>query len=469
MKHFLEHFHEILENNVINFPETIALDAYRYARTGLPILLTGETGVGKESMAEFIHEASQRDEGQFKAVNCAALTETLIESELFGVCGNVATGVDGREGLFEMAHGGTLFIDEIGDIPLSIQVKLLRIISSEFFNNPNNVRDLPSKNIKPIKIARVGSTPVCKCNKKKQKVDHTNIPVNVRLIFATNKNLVDLIKEMRFREDFYYRVSILTLRIPSLKERLCGLEDERKSLQLILDKAVKPLFNNNVFSNTSLEMFENLKKSKNLQGLFKLLQKYDWPGNFRQLQQVLINAALIEMENYTSCDPDRFKISKDALEKAYNPATFLNQENSGDENRDLYVPVLKDQDMQMIKAYIHEAPFKWLDDGKNSSVFAFLCLLVLSQRKGEISYLNKKMIKKLAESSKYSIKSSPVLKPDDPRGFFLRFLKNKNVETHLTYEHIGGKKEIVIKLTDQPPVIKGFENILIEVNKCLSF
>src|SRR5882672_264974 len=159
----------------------------KVAPTESTVLILGESGTGKELIARAIHLQSKRQNGAFVPVNCAALPETLIESELFGYARGAFTGAAGtRKGLIEEADGGTLFLDEIGDMPISTQVKLLRFLENS-------------------EVRRLG--------------DNEVRLVNVRVIAATNVNLADLMKEGRFREDLFYRLNVVTIELPPLRER----------------------------------------------------------------------------------------------------------------------------------------------------------------------------------------------------------------------------------------------------------
>ena len=180
------HFDDILgESAAIH---TAIYQARRFARVDSNILLMGETGTGKELFAQSIHNESDRATGPFVAVNCAAIPENLMESELFGYEGGAFTGASktGKEGLFEAAHEGTIFLDEVSEIPLALQSRLLRVIQER-------------------EVRRVGANRV--------------IPINVRIICATNRDLVDMIRQGRFREDLYYRLKVLGIQLPPLRER----------------------------------------------------------------------------------------------------------------------------------------------------------------------------------------------------------------------------------------------------------
>ena len=204
-----------------------------FAGTEETILITGESGTGKELFAQAIHCNSRRSDGPFVAMNFAAIPEGLVESELFGYEEGAFTGArkGGKQGIFELAHGGTLLLDEIGDAPLNIQARLLRVLEER-------------------EIMRLGGARM--------------IPVDVRVIAATNQNLVDYVKRKLFRADLFYRLSVLTLEIPPLREF-------REEIPLFLEKLLQAKY--------------NLKRELKPEVLAFLL-KYDWPGNMRELRNV---------------------------------------------------------------------------------------------------------------------------------------------------------------------------------------
>ena len=207
-----------------------------YARTDSTVLIIGESGTGKELFAQGIHNASQRKEGPFVAVNCAAFPESILESELFGYVDGAFTGArrGGRQGVFELAHGGTIFLDEIGEIPAHIQTRLLRVLQEKV-------------------VMRIGDDKVT--------------PVDIRVIGATNQKLWNLVQEGKFRLDLYFRLSVLLLENPPLSKR-------PKDIPVIVNHFLKK-------SNSQL-MFEEF--SEELQQFFLT---YSWPGNVRQLENVL--------------------------------------------------------------------------------------------------------------------------------------------------------------------------------------
>lgn len=206
------------------------------ARSDAPVLILGESGTGKELVAKAIHRLSERNKGPLVCVNCAALTESLLESELFGHVKGAYTGAHtSRAGRFELAQGGDIFLDEIGDLSLSTQVKLLRVLEEKT-------------------IERVG--------------DSKPIPVNVRIISATNRNLLNLLEKGSFRKDFYFRINVIPISLPPLHERASDI----------------PLLVNHFFQRL------RLKTGKAIAGIDKstmeILKEYSWPGNVRELKSV---------------------------------------------------------------------------------------------------------------------------------------------------------------------------------------
>lgn len=218
------------------------------ARGYSTIMIRGESGTGKELFARAIHSSSPMSDGPFIAINCAAIPETLLESELFGYDSGAFTGAKkgGKPGKFELADGGTLFLDEIGDMPIYLQSKILRVLQDK-------------------KIQRVGGL--------------SEIPVNVRIISATNRNLEELVSENRFREDLYYRLNVIPITVPSLRDRK---EDIDLLTEYLLHKY------NSIFSK-SIESIDYKVK-----GIF---EAYDWPGNVRELENVIEYAMNMEKSN----------------------------------------------------------------------------------------------------------------------------------------------------------------------------
>mgnify|MGYP000094316042 CR=1 FL=1 len=213
------------------------------ARSDARILLTGESGTGKELLAAHIHQVSPFAAGPFIKVNCAAIPTELLESELFGHDKGAFTGAAGmRRGKFEMADGGTLFLDEVGDLHLASQAKLLRVLQEGEFH-------------------RVGGEQM--------------IRVTVRVVSATNRDLNELVARRQFREDLYYRLSVVPLRVPPLRERP---EDVRPLAEYFLDDFCAR---------------NNFKPKLFGEGVFEVLEKYHWPGNARELRNVVERMAIL--------------------------------------------------------------------------------------------------------------------------------------------------------------------------------
>ncbi len=223
------------------------------------VLLLGETGTGKELIAKAIHYNSNRCEGPFIAINCSAIPENLLESELFGYAKGAFTGaLFSKRGLFEEADKGTVFLDEIADLSLHLQVKLLRV--------------LDDKEIRPI-----GSL-------QSRKVD-------IRFIAATNADLYSYVKEGRFREDLYYRLKVITIKLPPLRDR-------GDDIKVLAEHFLK------IYSNEMGKVVKSIDEAA-----LKILKKYHWPGNIRELQNVIERAVLLTKTGSISVEdlPDEIK------------------------------------------------------------------------------------------------------------------------------------------------------------------
>ncbi len=222
--------------------------AYRAAKTDAPVLILGESGTGKELFARTIHELSKQKQNPFVPVNCAALNPGVLESELFGHEKGAFTGAAyTKKGRFELAENGTLFLDEIGDIPLEVQVKLLRVLQER-------------------EIERVGGS--------------KRIPVNFRLISATNKDLKKAIEEGIFREDLYYRINVITIELPPLRER-------KEDLPLLIDYYLKKWSD-----------YYGIKVKGFSKDAYNKLLSYHYPGNIRELANIIQRAVVLSRGEY---------------------------------------------------------------------------------------------------------------------------------------------------------------------------
>lgn len=219
----------------------------KYSQVDSTVLLTGETGVGKEVFAHLLHTYSKRSEGPFVAVNCAAIPRNLLESELFGYVEGAFTGArkGGKTGLFELAHRGTIFLDEIGELAESLQAQLLRVLQEG-------------------EVMRLG--------------DERVIPVDIRVIAASNRNLDQMVDEGDFRADLYYRLNILDVLIPSLRERI-------DDIPLLCDAFIK-------------ELQRKIEKDIDgfSEGAMGILQSYHWPGNIRQLRNIVERSMILSSD-----------------------------------------------------------------------------------------------------------------------------------------------------------------------------
>ncbi|MFF2587880.1 sigma-54-dependent Fis family transcriptional regulator [Peribacillus butanolivorans] len=237
------HFSDIISNDS-QMNQTISI-AKRAAKLDISLLITGESGTGKELFSQSIHGVSFRRDKPFIAINCSAIPENLLESELFGYEKGAFTGANsgGHKGKFEAANGGTLFLDEIGDMPLTAQATLLRVLQERC-------------------VTRVGG--------------NTSRPIDVRIIAATNKDLQQEIEAGQFRADLFFRLNGLTLKLPKLKNRT--------DLLMLAEHVLSHL----PYRNESTELTEDAKT---------FIFEYEWPGNFRELQNVLGQAAFLANQN----------------------------------------------------------------------------------------------------------------------------------------------------------------------------
>ena len=228
-------------------------------------LITGESGVGKELIARALHSKSSRRGGPFVAVNCGAIPEPLLESELFGYRrGAFTDAVADRAGLFEQANGGTLLLDEVGELPLSLQVKLLRVLQEET-------------------IRRLG--------------DNKDLKIDVRILAATHRDLAAEIKAGRFREDLYYRINVLPIHVPPLRER-------REDIPNLLDHF---LARNNARFNTQIRGIDAEAR--------RLLLEYAWPGNVREMENTIERAMVLTERDSLSAEdlPERVREARDPI------------------------------------------------------------------------------------------------------------------------------------------------------------
>ena len=266
--------------------------AEKLAKSNSTLLLIGESGSGKELFAHAIHKASGKQYGPFVAVNFAALPENLLESELFGYEEGAFTGArkGGHAGLFEQAHKGTIFLDEIGDASMRIQTRLLRVLQEK-------------------EVLRIGGTKI--------------IPIDVRIIAATNKNLEELVRTQKFREDLFYRLKVLPIRIPPLRER-------KEDIPFLIEKMLKKFTHEKemIISDEAMEKF----------------MEYDWPGNIRELENVIeylfhiVGDGVVKSKDLPFTSNDRFLQQEKTLmaieeempmEELYHILTTLKQAKDG--------------------------------------------------------------------------------------------------------------------------------------------
>ncbi len=351
--------------------------AVQVAPTDLSVLISGESGVGKEVFPKIIHQYSSRKHGSYIAVNCGAIPEGTIDSELFGhEKGSFTGAVDSRKGYFEVAHGGTIFLDEVAELPLSTQVRLLRVLETGEF-------------------LKVGSSKVIK--------------TNVRVIAATNIDILLAIHQGKFREDLYYRLNTVPIEIPPLRVR-------KEDIRLLFRKFASDFAERNRMPSVSLTEDAN-----------EILQNYRWPGNIRQLKNIAEQISVIEEERKIDGDilrgylPDYYESKLPVVYDAVDQKTFSTE-------REILYNILFDmkQDVNDLKKLVYEIMQKGETDV-------------------EIQQNNAQIIKKLYKSVEPIVQSE---KSD--KKFDLDHMQNGNIqdteeilEESLSLE--DKEKELIIK------------------------
>lgn len=286
----------------------------RVASTDATVLITGESGTGKELIANAIHALSTRRNGPFVKVNCGSIPETLLEAELFGHEKGAFTGaINRRKGRFELADGGTIFLDEIGEISPKLQVALLRVLQEKEFQ-------------------RVGG--------------EENIKVDVRIITATNKNLEEEVKKGNFREDLYYRINIITIHVPPLRQRISDIP---------------------ILCNYFLKKYSELH-NKEIKGisedLMKILIEYKWPGNVRELQNFIESAIIMCNKDILSveCIPQHYKSKLFSSRIEYYTIPQAKQETTSP-----ILPIKIGEKLEEIEKKVIEATLKFTNYNKSKA------------------------------------------------------------------------------------------------------
>lgn len=280
--------------------------ALQVAPTDLSVLITGESGVGKETFPQIIHQFSQRKHGQYIAVNCGAIPEGTIDSELFGhEKGSFTGALADRKGYFEVADGGTIFLDEVGELPTPTQARLLRVLESGEF-------------------IKVGSSKVQK--------------TNVRIVAATNVNLVQAVQEGKFREDLYYRLNTVPIQVPPLRER-------NEDIILLFRK----------FASDCAEKYR-MPPVRLEEDARQLLLSYRWPGNVRELKNVTERISVIEEKREITAEILRLYLPNVLVEKLPVLVKTDQEQKQFNSEREILYQVLFDmrKDVNELKKLVHE-------------------------------------------------------------------------------------------------------------------
>ncbi len=289
--------------------------ARQVAPTDISVLIQGESGSGKEVFSHIIHQLSSRKHGPFIAVNCGAIPEGTIDSELFGHEKGSFTGAhEARKGYFEVVDGGTIFLDEVGELPLGTQARLLRVLESGEY-------------------IRVGSSKVQK--------------TNVRVVAATNVDVYEAVKKGKFREDLYYRLNTVPLRIPSLRER-------KEDIVLLFRKFVVDF--SDKYRSPGIQLTEDAQE---------LLKNYSWPGNVRQLKNIAEQIAVLEKERLVNAQILSHYLPIETQSQNTLPMALKDQSKENFSERDLLYKVLFDmkKDMVDLKKLVVELMQKGFNQG----------------------------------------------------------------------------------------------------------
>lgn len=279
---------------------------HQVAPTDITVLIYGESGVGKELVARAIHGLSPRADKKMLSVNCGAIPEGIIESELFGHQRGAFTGaVDARKGYFELSDGGTLFLDEIGELPLALQVKFLRVLETK-------------------EVLRLGAETVKK--------------IDVRFITATNKDLAIEVNKKRFREDLYYRLRSITIEIPPLRKR-------KEDIPLLVDKFIEDFCERNKIPKIAIDT-----------DTYKLLMEYSWPGNVRELKNAIESVAALNKSGILKVeDFEKYLIPIRLDDQERNLPVFLNRPSEAADREFIYRALfeIKKDLMEIKEALLH--------------------------------------------------------------------------------------------------------------------